>query len=144
MGEYCHIPNTDSEPGKARWLAKGNPEEMPHISKSNYHGSMTLWAHPCVYPHVLFFFFPKWTLCWFHYLLCLCGNSFLQNQRARALSLATGLVARIQHSHYHGLTAVSGWKLKPCFKPLQTKATWDWNEPESLWSNARADSSVNF
>ena len=50
-------PYTDSEPGKARWLAKGNPEEMPRISKSNYHESMTLWAHPCVYPHVLFFFF---------------------------------------------------------------------------------------
>ena len=27
-------PNTDSELGKARWLAKGNPEEMPHLSDS--------------------------------------------------------------------------------------------------------------
>ena len=29
-------PNTDSEPGKARWLAKGNPEEMPHERDLNY------------------------------------------------------------------------------------------------------------
>ena len=67
-------------------------------------------------------FSPKWTLHWFHYLLCLCGNSFLQNQRARTLSLATGLVARIQHSHCHGLTSVSDPEPKPCFKLLQAKA----------------------
>ena len=29
-------PYTDSEPGKARWLAKGNPEEMPHERDLNY------------------------------------------------------------------------------------------------------------
>ena len=56
---------------------------------------------------------------------CLCGSSFLQSQRARALSLATGLVARIQCSHCLGLTPISGRELKPCFKPLQAEATWD-------------------
>ena len=39
----------------------------------------------------------------------------------RALSLATGLVARIQLSHSRGLTSVSGWEPEPCFKPLQAR-----------------------
>ena len=47
-------PNTNSDPGKVRWLARGNPEEMPHKSDSNYHEGVTL-IHPCVDPHVLFF-----------------------------------------------------------------------------------------
>ena len=37
MGGSWNIPNTDSELGKAKWLAKGNPEEMPHKSNSNCH-----------------------------------------------------------------------------------------------------------
>ena len=31
------IPNMDCEPGKSKWLAKGNPEEIPHEKDSNYH-----------------------------------------------------------------------------------------------------------
>ena len=49
-----------------------------------------------------------------------CGNSFLQSRRARALSPATGPVARIQHP-----TSVSGQGLKSCFKPLLAEATRD-------------------
>ena len=30
-------PNMDSKPGRTRWLAKGNPEEMLHMSDSPYH-----------------------------------------------------------------------------------------------------------
>ena len=30
------IPNMNSEPGKSKWLAKGNSEETPHKSNSNY------------------------------------------------------------------------------------------------------------
>ena len=38
-------------------------------------------------------------------------------------SLVTGgLVVRIQHSHCHGLTSISGREPKPCFKLLQAKA----------------------
>ena len=35
-------PHMDSESGKARWLVKGNPAEMPHISDSNYQEGTTL------------------------------------------------------------------------------------------------------
>ena len=41
-------PNTETGPGKARWLAKGNPEEMPHIRDSNYHRNATLSLSPPV------------------------------------------------------------------------------------------------
>ena len=44
--------------------------------------------------------------------------------------MTTGLVARILCSHCHGLTSVSGWEPKPCFKLLQTEVTqdqWDFN-----------------
>ena len=44
---------------------------------------------------------------------------------ARALSLTTGLVARIQRSHCCGPTSISGQEPKPCFKPLQAEATRD-------------------
>ena len=53
------------------------------------------------------------------------GIHFCRAVQARALSLATGLVARIQHSHCRGLTLISGWEPKSCFKPLQTEATLD-------------------
>ena len=53
------------------------------------------------------------------------GILFLQSCRARALSLTTGLVARIRCSHHRDTTSFSVWELKPCFKPLQAKATGD-------------------
>ena len=59
MGESWDIPNRDCEPGKSRWLAKGNLEEMPHKSNSNCHEIATRWfcprVHPCVYPHCTLF-----------------------------------------------------------------------------------------
>ena len=63
-------------------------------------------------------------------LLSLYGTSLLQNQWA--LSLATGLVARIQRSHHHSLTSISGWDSKSRFKLLQVEATQDhvdWMHP---------------
>ena len=41
---------------KVRWLAKGNPETMPHLSDLNYHQHMTLWVRPCVSIHKYSFF----------------------------------------------------------------------------------------
>ena len=35
------IPNMDCEPGKSKWLAKGNPKEMPYISDFNCHERVT-------------------------------------------------------------------------------------------------------
>ena len=51
----------------------------------------------------------------------LCGNSFLQSRRARALSPAAGLVAGNQRSHCHRPTSVSGREPKPCFKPCRPR-----------------------
>ena len=46
------IANMDSEPGEARGLAKGDPEEVPHISDSNYHEGMILFRLTCVSNHM--------------------------------------------------------------------------------------------
>ena len=123
-GGSWDMPNTDSESGKPKWQAKGNPAEMFHRSDSDYHKGMTLLVYLCVYPHILYTFSPsKYFICFISF--CLCGNSFLKSWRARALSLTTGLVARIQHSHCCDLISVSGQEPKPCFKVLQAKATRD-------------------
>ena len=78
----------NSEPWKSKWLAKGNLEEMPLISDSNYNEGTTLqlslWVCLCVYPHILYFFSPnKHLTCFttFH----LCGNSFSANLQSQGL-----------------------------------------------------------
>ena len=55
---------------------------------------LSLWAHPCVYPHILypFFFSPNKPFTCFT-TFCLCGNSLLQSWRASVLSLTTALTA---------------------------------------------------
>ena len=56
MGGPKDKPGMDSEPGKARWLAKGNPEEVPRKSDSALvRAWLSLWTYPCVYPRALFF-----------------------------------------------------------------------------------------
>ena len=35
-------PDRDSDPGKSKWLPKGNLEEMPHISDLKYREGVTL------------------------------------------------------------------------------------------------------
>ena len=86
MGGPWNKPNTDSEPGKARWLAKGNPEEMPHVRDSNYHEGATLSLSPpvCAYSHVLFF--PLINTFLVSLLFCL----FVEIYLSLALPLATG------------------------------------------------------
>ena len=120
------LPNTDSEPGKSKSLAKGNPEETPHISDLNYHegATLSLSLPMCLSTRTTLCFSPnKHFTCFttFH----LCGNSFLQSRRARALSLTPGLVAGIRCSHRRDPTSISGRELKPCLKPLQAEATQD-------------------
>ena len=89
---------------------------MPHI---RYFIQTTM----CVYAHALFFLLIN------TFLVSLLPISlwkfiFCQAVRARALSLVPGgLVARIQHSHRCGLTSVSGWERKSCFRPQQAEAT---------------------
>ena len=94
---------------------------MCRKSDLNYHEDWTLTLSPPVWTCPLLLFLLINTL------LSLLSVSvrilFLQSQRARAWSLTTGLVARIQLSHRGDLTSISGWKLKPYFKPLQARAT---------------------
>ena len=71
---------------------------------------LCLWAHLCIYP--LFFLLINTLLVsllsvslW-KFILCKAYGT-------RALSLATGLEARIQRSHWCSLTSVSGWEQNP-------------------------------
>ena len=60
---------------------------------------------------------------WLVSLLCLCGNSFLQSWRAKALSLTAGLVAKTLCSHCWDSTLISG---------PQSLAR-NWNPASSCW-----------
>ena len=54
------IPNTDCEPGKSEWLAKGKLEEMPHISNFHCHLGTTQGLScesSCVFLHKYCTFF---------------------------------------------------------------------------------------
>ena len=109
---------------QVKMITKENQGEMSHITDVNYHEGAALSESTPVSFHTYFTPFPPTNThftCFttFH----LCGNSFLQIPRAKALSQTTGLVARIQLSHCHDLTSISDEEPKPCFKPLQTKAT---------------------
>ena len=97
---------------------------MSRKSDSGRHEGAALSLRPpvCLSTSKLFPPNKHWT-CFITFRLC--GNSFLQSRRARALSLATGPVARIQHPHCRSPTSVSGRGLKSCFKLLLAEATRD-------------------
>ena len=103
--------------------------EKAQKNNSNCHEGTTqglsLWICPCVYPHILYSFFPpnKYFTCLSTF--CLCGNSFLQSRRVRALSLPTGPVAKIWCLHCRDPASISDWEPKPHSKPLQAEATRD-------------------
>ena len=86
-GKSWETPNIDHEPSKSKWMAEENPEEIPQ-NNSNYHEDGTqqrsLWAC-CVSIHMCCTLFPptKYLTCFTNFHLC--GNSFLQSWRARAL-----------------------------------------------------------
>ena len=69
---------------------------MSRNSDLNYHKGVTL-SEPTVCLSTVTVLFPPNEHCFTAFPLC--GNSFLQRRRARALSPATGLVARIQLCH---------------------------------------------
>ena len=82
LGESRNTPKMDCEPGKSKWLAKGNPEEMSHKSNSNCHDGVT--QRFCLSTRTVLFFSPgKYFTCFTTF--CLCGNSFLQSWMTRAL-----------------------------------------------------------
>ena len=64
----------------------------------------------------------------FHYFLSLVGIHLCTADGPGPChwpQVPGGPVARIQYTHWQGLTSVSGWEPKLCFKPLQAEATWD-------------------
>ena len=109
MGGSWDKPNMDSEPDKARWLAKGNPEEMLHESDINHHeGATVSLSQPIwVYSHIhfpankhLFYSISMWKFI----STQLMGQGFVTGHSL----VPGGLVARIQHCHCHRPQALAG------------------------------------
>ena len=116
------IPNIDCEPGKSEWLAKGNPEEIPHKSNSNCHEDSTQrhsWSPPMWLSTRILLFFPLLINTLFGSLLSIfVGVLFCKAKGPGPLSLTTGLVARIWCSPHCDPASVSGWEPMPYSKPL--------------------------
>ena len=93
---------------QTKWLAKGNPEEIPHISNKLLWGydSMAHSVSACLSIHMYCTFFFLRNTC--SLLSFFVRILFMKSQRARVLSLATGLVARIWCSHYFYLSLWPG------------------------------------
>ena len=109
MGGCWDTPDMNCEPGRSKWLDKGNSEEMPHESDSNCHECVTLslWVHLFASPHVLYSVFPPDNT-----LLALLPSTFVEiisckAEGSRPLSLTTGLVVRIWCSHSCDPTSIS-------------------------------------
>ena len=132
MGELWDMPNTDSEPGKARWLAKRNPEEMPHKSDSNYPEGATLSLSLHMHLSTWTLFLPTKHFTCFTTFCLYVQIPFCTGDRSQSCHwplVLGGLVARIQHFHW---LHVSGQKAKPCSKPLQAEASQDQNHPYTI------------
>ena len=126
MGGSWDTPNTDCGPGKSEWLAKGNPEEIPHKSNANCHEGATQGLSPesaRVSLHTsCTLFFLLLILCFTTF--CLCGSSFLHSGRCGPLSLTASLVLGWDPVLITAATRpISGWGPKTRSKPLQAEAT---------------------
>ena len=106
--------NVDCEPGKSKWLAKGNLEQITRKSNSNCNEGMTQWLSlswicPSVYPHTLYFFpLNKYFTCVLPSVFV--GILFCKAKEPGPLTLTTGLVSGIWCSHCRGPISVSGWE----------------------------------
>ena len=105
-------------------IGQRNPRgEAPYKWFKSPRGQDSLWAHPYVYPHTLFFLlintcfttFPLYVEIYFytadgpgpcHWLLVPCG-----------------LVAKNQRSHNSDLTLISGWETKPCWSCCRPRSS---------------------
>ena len=109
IGGLRVMPNMNSEPGKARWLAKGSLEEMPHKSDSNYHEGKTLWAHLGVHPHISFLPPNMYFSCFSTFCLNMeiYFHTANRSEPCQWLPVRLGIVARTEWSHCCGLTCLS-------------------------------------
>ena len=114
---------TQNQENKNDW-PKEPRKEMPSVSDLDYHWGSALSVSADVLIHTYSSLFPSNKHFTSFIIFCVCGYSFLQSQRAMALSPANDLVARIQCSHLSGTTT-----LECCFKPPKTKATQDHLHP---------------
>ena len=114
---------------KSKWLAKGNGKKcsikviQTEGATQQVRESPSESAHVSIHTHCTLFPLNKYFTCFT--TSSLCGKSFLQSRRARALVADHCLVARIWYFYHHDLASISGWKPKPCYKLLQAKATQD-------------------
>lgn len=128
MGGPWDTPNTDLEPGKARRLAKANPEDMSlKVIQTTMRTRLSFWDH-LIRPHVLFLplggVFIK-TLFFCHFRPYVQIHFYTAN----GLGLDTGhwslVVKWLGFSAHTAATRpqslAGNWK--PCFKPQQAKAT---------------------
>ena len=103
MGGSWDVPNVHCEPKKSKWLSKGNLKKYPiEVTQTATRTQFSQWLFQSLSSPLYFFcsviFFPlSWLILnLLHYCLYLWGFFFfLQRWRARALSMTTGLVARI-------------------------------------------------
>ena len=99
MGGSWDKPSKDCEAGKSQWLAKGNLEEMPHESNSNYHKGTTqqlrdsLWVCLCLFTGNVFFLILINTLL-ASLLSVFVAILFCKAEASGPLTLTTGLVPR--------------------------------------------------
>ena len=127
MGGPWDKPSTDSESDKTRWSSKGNPEKnAPYkwFYLSQVYHSFSEPAHVTIY--MLSFSILPSTL--FHYCPSACVNSFIQSQKSRALSLATGpwgLVPGIQSFLCLSLTSISVQGNKILLQAAAGWVAWD-------------------
>ena len=125
MGGPWDKPSTDSESDKTRWLSKGNPEKMPHISDFTYQKCTTLSepAHVTIYVII----FPPTEPFVSLLSICLCKSIYTKSE-VQALSLATGpwgLVPGIQSFLCLSLTSISVQGTKILLQVAAGWVAWD-------------------
>ena len=110
MGGPWHKPNINSESGKARWLARGNLKDMPHVKWFKLlKGWESLTPPVCLSIHMFFlpnkqFVSQLFISMWKFISTQLMGQGFVTGH-----SLVPGcLVARIQHCHRHRPQSLAG------------------------------------
>ena len=113
-----------------RKTRRNAPYKWFKLPRGHNSGTLPESAHVSIHTYYTLFL-NKYFTCFttFH----LCGNSFLQSQRARALVTDTGLMARIWCFHHSDPASTSGWSPTPsCCRPRLPKiiSTTNWKYSE--------------